>query len=164
KRRRPSGMSATPILHMSCADADDTSEPSRRRLPRRIGSRRASALTSVVLPAPLGPSTETISPTPTRSETSQRAGASPYATWRPAASSMGGSEISGHRLGVAHDLTRCAGGDHLPVVEHDEPITELQHRTHIVLDEQDAGAGSADATDQGQGIFDLRRRQPGEHF
>ena len=53
------------------------SAPSKRSVPWRQRSRPAMALIRVVLPAPLGPITETISPPSTSSETSHTAGASP---------------------------------------------------------------------------------------
>src|SRR3990167_7102718 len=159
KSRRPSGMIATPPWHSSWGVVCVTSTPSRRRRPRRIGSRRAIALISVVLPAPLGPTTATSSPPPTASETPHRAGASPYPTCRPSASSIGLPEIGGHDLRLPDDVARPALGDQLAVVQHHDPGGQGDHGPHDVLDEEGGGAPGADLRYEREGIADLRGRQ-----
>src|SRR3990167_5163266 len=159
KSRRPSGMIATPPWHTSWGVARVTSTPSRRSRPRRIGRRRAMALISVVLPAPLGPTTATSSPSPTVSETSHRAGASPYPTCRPSASSIGFPEIGGHDLRLPDDVARPALGDQLAVVQHHDPVGQVDHGPHDVLDEEDGGAPPADLPHERERLADLRGRQ-----
>src|SRR3989304_6213699 len=159
KRRRPSGMIATPPWHTSWGVACVTSTPSRRRRPRRIGRRRAMALISVVLPAPLGPTTATSPPRPTGGGMSPRGGGSPYPTCRPSASSISLPEIGGHDLRLPDDVAGPALGDELAVVQHHDPVGQVDHGPHDVLDEEDGGAPPGDLPYEREGLADLRGRQ-----
>jgi hypothetical protein len=66
-----------PRRQTRCDGTAARSAPSKRSDPLRARSRPAIVFTSVVLPAPFGPMTATISPGPTASEASHTAGASP---------------------------------------------------------------------------------------
>src|SRR5690349_24278586 len=102
------------------------SAPSKRSVPRRQRSIPAMALIRVVLPAPLGPITETISPPSTSSDTSHTAGASPYPTCRlRASSSIGLAQVDADHPRVAHDLARRAERKQLALVQHGDPVAEL---------------------------------------
>src|SRR3954452_4789650 len=104
------------------------SVPSKLSVPRRLRSMPAMALISVVLPAPLGPITETISPASTTSEASHTAGASPYPIWRlRASSSIGFAQIDADHPGIAHHLARRAQGEQLAFIQHRDPVRQLDH-------------------------------------
>ena len=75
--RRPSGTSAIPWPQMRWGGTVARSSPSRRSSPARQRKSPATALMSVLLPAPFGPMTATTSPSPTSSVASHTAMASP---------------------------------------------------------------------------------------
>src|SRR5262245_25279541 len=130
-----------PWLQNSCGRTRVMSVPSNRSSPLRQRSRPAMALISVVLPAPLGPITATISPAATSSEASHTAVASPYPTWRlRASSSIGLPEIDADHARIAHDLARRAERKELALVQDRDPVGELDDRAHQMLDEDDGGA------------------------
>jgi hypothetical protein len=66
-----------PAAQKRCGASDARSRPSIAIRPDRIGCRPASALISVVLPAPFGPTTHTSSPAAIDSDTFHSAGAAP---------------------------------------------------------------------------------------
>src|SRR4030095_15523509 len=138
--------------------------PSRRALPDLIGKRPASASMSVVLPAPLGPTTVTSSRSPTCSDTSQTATASPWATSRRSISSIGLSQIRADDVGIAHDLPRETLGDDLTAVQDDDTVGQVEHRPHDVLDEDDGRPAVADLADELQRVGHLRGRETREHL
>ncbi len=76
-RRRPSGTMAMPVSQNLWLARPVMSCPLKDRRPSRARSRPAMVLMSVVLPAPLGPTTQTSSPGCTFSETPHSAGAAP---------------------------------------------------------------------------------------
>src|SRR6267142_7004525 len=106
--------------------------------------RPAIVLINVVLPAPFGPTTHTVSPSPTASETSISAGAAPYETRMRSSSSMRFAQIRLDHGRPAHHLGGTALGDHAPVAQHHDTVGELHHGAHHVLDEHDARALRAD--------------------
>src|ERR1044071_5697772 len=120
----------------------------------------ATALMSVVLPAPFGPTTATSSPARTERLASHTAVASPYAMRRPRASSMRGSEVRLRDLGMADDVGRRPGGDHLAVIEHHHAVGQLGHGADDVLDEHDRRAAVADPPDEGERLGHLGRGEP----
>ena len=75
--RRPSGTSAIPAPQKRCGASGRRSQPSIDNASAVAGCSPASALISVVLPAPLGPTTQTSSPAPIVSDTPHSAGAAP---------------------------------------------------------------------------------------
>src|SRR5579864_3453149 len=96
-------------------------------------------LTSVVLPAPLAPSTAVMLPSGTDSVTWSSAMTPPYATVRSVISSMRNrlAEVCVGDLAVGADLDGRAGGDHLPEVEHRDGVAHGHHHVDVVLDERD---------------------------
>src|SRR3989441_1184605 len=164
KRRRPSGTSAIPWRHTSCAGTGARSLPSRRTVPALIGKRPAIASMSVVLPAPFGPTTVTSSRGRTLSDTSHTATASPWATSRCSISSIGLAQIRADDARVAHDVPREALGDDLPVAQHHDTVGQVENGPHDVLDEDDGRAAVADLADERERIGHLRQRQTREHL
>src|SRR5207249_4790008 len=77
KSRRPSGTSATPRSTIRWAPSVRRSWPSQRMAPLRGRTRPATQFSRVLLPAPLGPSSATISPAPTESVTPKSMRTSP---------------------------------------------------------------------------------------
>src|SRR5437773_9943522 len=94
---------------------------------------------SVVLPAPFRPTSVTSSPSPTCSDTSRSAWASPYLAERSAISSAGLGmrlpEIRGNDRGILAYDGVAALGDHPALLQHDDLVGELGDHTHVVLDE-----------------------------
>src|SRR5262245_8794653 len=100
-------------------------------------------LKSVVLPAPLEPTTVTNWPRATSSETPRSAARPPYATSSERMLSTIHpllSKISFDNGRIPYHLGRRSFGDQLAVVEHAEPVRELHHGVHGVLDDDDGDA------------------------
>src|SRR5215813_7178730 len=142
KRRRPSGTRASPRSTISCAPTAPRSLPSQRMLPPRGRRRPAMDLSSVLLPAPFGPRSATISPAPTVSVTPPSARTSPYDTSRSCTSSMArlsfDAQIGVEHGGIGGDGRGRSLGDLLARAQHDEPPAEIQERPHDMLDDQHA--------------------------
>src|SRR5712691_8116278 len=164
KSRRPSGTSAMPCRHSSCAATGPRSTPSRRTVPTRIGRRPAIALMRVVFPAPFGPTTLTSSRSPTLRDTSQTATASPWATSRRSTSSIGLAQVGPDDLRLPHHLARPPLRDDLSVAQHHHAVGEVEDGPHDVLDEDDRGSGGADPPDEPQRVGHLRRGQSREYL
>src|SRR5689334_5210366 len=95
-------------------------------LPRRGRSSPATVFSSVLLPAPLGPSSATISPGPTVSDTADSTRMSPYAASRSRMSSTHGALLIGAEIdvddgGVRRDRCGRSLGDLLAGAQHDDP-------------------------------------------
>src|SRR5262245_22681949 len=170
KMRRPSGTWATPWATISCAGSPASEAPSKVSRPARAATRPEITRISVVLPAPLGPTTATASPAATRRSTSQSAVNWPYPAVMPASSSIGSAAAGGVALTPArggatvrplpggsreHDLLAEVGlddprvlghlarrplGDLLAVVEHHHAVDHAHERGHDVLDPHDRNA------------------------
>src|SRR5215470_9774055 len=130
------------------------STPSRRRPSNQISpcrgvSRPATVLSSVLLPAPLAPTSATASPARTSRVTPWSATTPvPYATWASRISSSGRpvalgagtvavAEIRRDHALVPRDLGREPLGQLLAAVEHDHPMRERHHHFHYVLHDAD---------------------------
>src|SRR5437764_10959695 len=101
------------------------SSPSNASRPAFARCMPAMTLISVLLPAPLGPTTHTSSPRSTCSDTSHSAGAAPYAACTFTTSSMGRlSQVGTHHLGVAHHFARLSLRDQLAVVQHHDAVRQ----------------------------------------
>ena len=74
---RPSGTSTIPAATAPCDETPASSRPSRRTDPLAGRKRPAMALSVLLLPAPLGPISATISPAATESETPRTASTCP---------------------------------------------------------------------------------------
>ncbi|KAI1697406.1 hypothetical protein Ddc_19716 [Ditylenchus destructor] len=134
------------------------------------GGSPVTALSVVVLPAPLAPIRQTSSPWRTSKSTPLTAWMPPYATlspstWRRMLSAIvllslcrSGSgvglvgrmraQIRFNDLGVALHVRGRALGDLLAVIEHRHPVAQAHYQRHVVLDQQDGPAVVADAVDQ----------------
>src|SRR3972149_1975229 len=147
--RRPSGQMATPAPTMPGGDMR-----SRRRSPKRIspeatGTRPMMALSTVLFPAPLAPTIETICRSSTVSVTPWSARTLPYQTWRSRTSRLGilvPPQVGRHHGRVVADALGLALGDLLAVVHHDDLPAELHDEAHVVLDHHDGGAPRVDPT------------------
>src|SRR5688572_2765668 len=131
------------------------------------------ALSSVVLPAPFGPTIVTNSPSPTSSDTSASACSPPYATLSPETLSIGRrnplaepalAEIGLDDGRIAHDVGGQAVGDAAAVVEDDQAVHELHDGVHRVLDDHHAHARIADAAHESGHRLHPVARQAGERL
>src|SRR5579875_474104 len=97
----------------------------------------ASALTSVLFPAPFGPTRATISPLPTDRLTPSKAVADPQRTTRSAVLSTALllAEVGLYHGRVSRDLAGRAFGYHLAQVEHCDHVGKPGHETDVMLDE-----------------------------
>src|SRR5512146_1669540 len=108
------------------------------------------APSSVDFPAPLGPITLTIWPGRTSIDTSCSASTLPYRTQSPDTDKIGAvvvSVISIHSAEIGFDHRRVvlhlfgqAMCDARAELHDDEPIREIHHEVHVVLDQQYAHA------------------------
>src|SRR3989454_1140528 len=120
---------------------------------------------SVVLPAPFRPTSVTSSPSPTCSETSRSAWASPYRAERPSTSSaalrMSLPQVCGDDGGILADGGVGALRDHAALLQHDHLVGELRHDAHVVLDEHDGPARAAlsDQVDRAADVLDAHARR-----
>src|SRR2546430_8711157 len=128
----------------------------------------------VVLPAPFRPTSVTISPSPTCSDTSRNAWASPYRAERPSSSSaalgMRLPEIRGDDRGILADGGVGPLRDHAALLQHDHLVGQLGDDAHVVLDEHDgpAGVSLSDELDRAPDVLDshacrrlIEKEQPG---
>src|SRR4051812_44108780 len=105
---------------------------------------------SVVLPAPLAPSTAVMVPGATCNETPSSARTAPYvvttsSTAKPSAVDTAHlprglvdvlAEVGLQHARVVLHLVRCAGRDDASEVEHHDAVTHLHDQIHVVLDQQ----------------------------
>src|SRR5262249_14670498 len=118
--------------------------------------------TSVVLPAPFAPTTDTISPRATSNDTSRSTLACPYCA--PTASTLSKQELLAE---IRLDHRGRLGGrwrrplkDLLAVVQHDDHVRERHHGLHHVLDHQERDAARAEPPEPRHHPLDLGGRQP----
>src|SRR5213593_1920554 len=170
KSRRPSMMWTRPRVTRSLAGRPAMSAPSNVtspviRPPAR-GSTPEMAISSVLLPAALAPTTATICPEPTANDTSQRTRTSPYQALRPTASSKQVllAEIGLDDAGMASDRRRRTLGDLLAVVEDEDARRDLHDNSHDVLDHQQREAPGAEAAQELDHALDLGGIEAGEHL
>src|SRR6267378_466879 len=103
--------------------------------PARRGSRPMMLSMVVVFPAPLRPTRQTDSFSPTVSDTWRRIWAWPRYVLMPCSSSMGGPE---HRVLhglVPPDLFRAAAGEDLALMHDHDAVGVLEDDVHVVLDD-----------------------------
>src|SRR5215472_1073348 len=164
KRRRPSGTSAMPrsticsVLRpmRSCLSPSisTTMRPARGR------TMPITHFISVDLPLPLVPSSTTVSPELTLSDTFSSTRTAPYAA---SIFSMVRllAKVSPFHLGIADHRLGPAVRDLLAGDQDDQPLRESHHRAHDVLDQDDGDAVLVEPDEQGDDVVDLRLRQPG---
>src|SRR5579884_4313432 len=153
KMPRPSGTSEMPRRATRSPRMRVMSRPSNHTVPEEGRRRPPMVSSSVVLPAPLGPSSATISPLSTSRLTSLIAAIWPYSTRTRSARSSGTAcllaEIRGDDVGVAAHHVGRAAGDHPAEVEHVDVVAEGEHEVDVVLDDQHAEVvPAADAAEE----------------
>src|SRR5215203_3378542 len=137
------------------------------------GCEREMAFSSVLLPAPFGPSTATNSPSPTASDTSSSASALPYETDRLRISSsmagcVGADLVVAADVGLDHgrmadDVVGQALGDDLAEVERDDAVDQAHELAQLVLDQDDREAFvGVHLADQRRQVGDLGAAEAGE--
>src|SRR5581483_3533321 len=142
---RPSGTWARPSRTICSTGQRVMSRPSRLTRPVVGVLRPLIVRNSVVLPAPLAPSTAVTVPGCTSSETPSTARTAPKSAVRFSTASMSGcggglvcglaAEICLEHGGVLLDLCRRAGGDHTAEVEDGDAVADRHHEIHVVLDQ-----------------------------
>src|SRR5438105_1205370 len=147
----PSGTWAIPARTICSGPRPARSAPASRMRPPRGLSMPLTARSSVVLPAPLAPSTAVIAEVPAEMLTRFSATTPPY----PAVSSStasagvagavalltGGAEVGRGHGRVVLDLARGSRRDHLPEVEDHERVADGHHQVHVVLDHHEGSFG-----------------------
>src|SRR5689334_4283809 len=105
-------------------------------------------LSSVLLPAPLGPITATISDGPTAIETSRITGTPPYPDVIPSARRLGAgrsaagaaclsNKVSVDNLSLPPQAGHGPAADQLPLSHHEHRVAELLDQVELVLHHQD---------------------------
>src|SRR5688572_14172832 len=135
-----------------------SSMPSRSMRPSLRAMVPVIAARRVDLPAPLGPSSATVSPFSTASETPCSTGAAPYEACRSESRSI--AKVGLHHGGLRAHFLRRAFGDARAEVEHHHAAGERQQEAHVVLDQQHRDAALRDAADDAGQAVELGRREP----
>src|SRR5437870_1825113 len=125
--RRPSGTMAIPRSQKQCDGNCDKSSPSNANAPATMRLSPATTLISVVLPAPLGPTTQTSSPARIVNDTSHSAVAAPYFASIASIRSMLLSQECRDDVRLLHHIRGFPFGDDCAVVENDHTIGERHH-------------------------------------
>src|SRR6185295_6874224 len=154
---RPSGTSAIPMLAMRSGAARSMRSPRKEIDPARVRVRPMIERIAVVLPMPLRPSSDTVSPWFTRRENPNRTWLAPYAV----SSSRTSSSKLVSKIGAAHvlvgaDLGRSAACDDPAVHQHGDPVGEAEDRVHVVLDQQHRHAAAEPADERDHALRFLR--------
>src|SRR5688572_10358465 len=135
-----------------------SSMPSRSMRPSLRAMVPVIAARRVDLPAPLGPSSATVSPFSTASETSCSTGAAPYEACRSESRSI--AKVGLHHRRMRAHFVRRAFGDARAEVEHYHAAGERQQEAHVVLDQQNRDAALGDTADDAGQAVELGRREP----
>src|SRR5436190_5693284 len=152
-----------PRLARLCGGSLVMSSPRKRIRPERTGKRPVILSMMVVRPAPLRPTSETTSASPTSSVTPRRMCAGPRKVFIASISSSTclsfacrerSAEKNAGDVPVRFDLLRCSVGEELPFMHHDDTVRVAEHDVHVVLD--DDRSHCAGAHDGGHGVHDLR--------
>src|SRR5215470_3281539 len=151
--------------------------PAKRTEPFAARSTPEIVRLSVDLPAPLEPSTATISLASTARFTPRSTSVSPYLVCRSLMASNGlmsmrcsqfcrraTAEIGLDYNGVRNDLRRRALGDDTAFGEDEHMFGEAHHRLHDMLDHQNRDAASAQTADNRDDISDFRWVQAGQNL
>src|SRR5262249_42406515 len=154
-----------PRLARLCGGSRVMSSPRKRIRPERTGSRPVMLSMMVVRPAPLRPTSETTSPSPTSSVTPRRMCAGPRKVFMASTSSstrLSFAVLSRKRdakkdvgdVLVRLDRFRRAVGEEFALMHHDDAVRVPKHHVHVVLDD-DRGHG-AGTHNRRHGVHDLR--------
>src|ERR1700726_2507978 len=158
KMPRSSGQKAMPARAITLEASLVSSRSSKRTEPVRFSTMPMIALSVVVLPTPLRPSSVTTSPACTAKVTPWSTGDSPYQASRLSTarsgrgSAMIGLKMAGPEIGFAHRrILRhrfvVALGQHVAAGEHGDAIAQIGDDAEIVLDHQH-GALVGERSDQ----------------
>src|SRR5215472_13291866 len=154
-----------PRLARLCGGSRVMSSPRKPIRPERTGRRPVMLSMMVVRPAPLRPTSETTSPSPTLNVTPRRMCAGPRKVLMASTSSSTclSFAISGRQrraekdvgdVLVRPDLFRRPVGEESAFMHHHNAVRVAEHHVHVVLD--DNGRHRTRAHDRGHGIHDLR--------
>ena len=69
------------------------------------------------------------------------------------------AKVRPHHVRIAHHVGRCTVGNLTAGDQHDQPLREMHHRTHDVLDQDDRDALFVQPNQQRQDVIDLAMRQ-----
>src|SRR5579863_4692098 len=154
---RPSGTCAMPRRKRSAGGSVSIGSPPRRMVPPSLRSRPETDFASVDLPAPLAPSSVTISPRASVKLTFCNTRLRPYPTETDLSSRSGmvlASQIGLDDQFVLLNLRwRSPGNDGAGIDDHDL-IGDGHHQRHVVFDDQ---YGNAERSDRAQQIGKLLR-------
>src|SRR5262249_41924797 len=136
-----------PSLARAWAGSRVMSRPPKVIVPARAGRSPMIVSMVVVLPAPLRPTRQTASASPTRRETARSTCAGPRKVSRPLISSMLGldrraDEGGRHRV-VAADLVGGAVGEDGALVHGHDAVGIAEDHVHVVLDDHGRDAARA---------------------
>src|SRR6185503_9718023 len=150
----PSGTWAIPARTICSGLRPVRSVPSSRTRPRRGLIMPLTARSSVVLPAPLAPSTAVMAAVPAEMLTRSSAMTPPYpATSSSTASAgvagpagpvsllMGGAQVGSGHGGIVLNLPRRARRDHLAEVEDHDRVADGHHQVHVMLHDHERTLG-----------------------
>src|SRR5262252_9893409 len=131
-----------PSLTMSSVALPSMRFPSNRTVPDVLTIPH-TARSVVVLPAPLAPRIVVMPPDSTANDRPWSTLVHPYwarrsSAWRSAGMPSVAPEVRLDHVGVFLDLRRRPLGDLAAEVEHDDPVRDLHHQAHVVLDEENA--------------------------
>src|SRR5579875_130034 len=157
---RPSGERVTPRLTRSAVDSAVMSSPAKRMVPA-VGSLRPMMVRSVVvLPAALAPTSEITSPLPTFSETPRSTGRLPYCALTPSSSSMAPSQIGFYHGSILEDRVGRAFRDLAAVMHGNRTVGQAPEEAHLMVDDAESCAVSAQVAQHGVEIRDLVLAKP----
>src|SRR5262245_10505240 len=152
-----------PRLARLCGGILAMSSPRKRIRPERTGSRPMMLSMMVVRPAPLRPTSETTSPSPTSSVTPRRICAGPRKAFMASTSSstcvlhLGRERHAEKDVGdvsVRLDRFRRSVGEESAFMHHDDAVRVTEHHVHVVLNHN--RGYRAGAHDRRHDIHDLR--------
>src|SRR6516165_1662978 len=163
-RRRPSGTSAMPRSTICSVlrpmRSNRSPSISTTMAPARGRTIPMTHFISVDLPLPLVPSSTTVSPELTWSDTSSSTRTAPSAASIFSMVRLS-AKVSPLHIGIANHRLGPAVRDFLARDQHDQPLREFHYRAHDVLDQDDGDAALVEPDEQGDDVVDLRLRQSG---
>src|SRR6478609_5619115 len=147
--RCPSITCARPRRAVSRGPMPAIFSPAKVTPPAFQGTRPEIARSSVVLPAPLGPSRVTTSPAPIVMSTPCSTAILPYPASSPRMSSNGSAaEIGTDDLLVHANFSRRPLRQYPTEIEHGHIITDIENQIGMMLDQKHAGTLTANRLDE----------------
>src|SRR5271169_5145581 len=136
-----------PSLATPCRGTAVRSAPRKRIAPLRLRTMPRMARSVVVLPDPLRPMSEMVSPSRTSKDTPCRTWLSPYQALRSSTSRRGGASVGmlATHIGLPHALVgRDFGigslGEDFAALQHGDAVAEIGDDRQIVLDHDNRAA------------------------